>query len=775
MRKITVLLILFLLSGFLENHAQTSEYEIIGSDDYGRIFDVTYDENIKNRLYAITLGNHLLQSEDNGATWEILYALETGTIDGLKFLSGHNSLSFYSKNVTRTSLFVFNLQTGNISKEYELPYQQASEEWLEDYEIWENNPDIVAAIHGYKIGITPYQKVYYTENGGNDWSEIYHKENHDDVSINSVRISPDNSEKILMGRGAGSQGISGGLWISEDKGQTWTEKLPEVTFKPIAFHPENPEEIWIGSGSGSFDQEENLYKSTDGGETWEVIPLEWTDYIQDCINRIGINPYNPDHFVVLEENEIAISYDGGQNWTLFVYPGYDEIYEYSFGLNISFNPFDEEELWISANYFPMFSSDAGESLERQKTPFFVGEGNICFLNKEGEQHLYYGLQNGYIHRDLQTMEENEYDLLPLNYMTINIPTTLYPDKNQPGRVFTYSGGFMGKELKVSDDHGENRSLLVSGFAEQCTAVVPVPGNPDKIWAAFATLSSDIEIKEIDFSDLHNPEINSITPPRYQDDIFNIYFDRGNPERVLLSQGGSLYQSSDGGASWTEVSNGLELLDPDSDVIIKLTENPLNEDQLAIATSKGIFTTHDRGQQWERISDKPAHTVKFSDVQDGHIVAVVHNSDVSDFGIFFSSDHGQTWDEISREELLYVKTGHVLKASDIEFEEDKANIYVSSVGLGLIRFSVNLESLGIEDFEISTRKNLSVYPNPAVETISVPTANPLDSYQIFDINGKQVLSGTDPGYIDVTSLESGIYLIHTISQNNMGQSGKFIKK
>src|SRR5699024_9742770 len=109
--------------------------------------------------------------------------------------------------------------------------------------------------------------------------------------------------------------------------------------------------------------------------------------------------------VILEENEVIISKDGGANWQTYVYPGYDEINEYSYGLNITFNPFNEEELWVSANYFPMFSSDSGANLERQKTPFFVGEGNVAYIENSNEKHLYYGAQYGYIHRDLQTMEE----------------------------------------------------------------------------------------------------------------------------------------------------------------------------------------------------------------------------------------------------------------------------------------------------------------------------------------------------------------------------------
>lgn len=775
MKKI-ILLIGLLTMGLLKTHAQSTEFEIIGSEEYGRIFDVTYDENIENRLYATTLGNHILKSDDNGNNWEVLYALENGTIDGLRFLNEQNSLTFYTKNLNRTSIFVFDLQTESISKEYQLPYQQANQEWLNDYEIWNNNLDVVVAIQEYKIGIVVFQKVYYTENGGLDWNEIYSKENHDDVSVNSITISPDNPEKIFMGRGVGSQGIYGGLWISEDKGQTWTEKLPGITFKPITFHPENPNEIWIGSSlSGSSGQEESLYKSTDSGETWELIPLEWTDYIQDCINIIGINPVNPNHIVILEENEVIISKDGGANWQTYVYPGYDEINEYSYGLNITFNPFNEEELWVSANYFPMFSSDSGANMERQKTPFFVGEGNVAYIENSNEKHLYYGAQYGYIHRDLQTMEEQEYDILPLNYFTINIPTTLYTDPEIPGRIFTYSGGFMGKELKVSDDHGENRTTIYTGFAEQCTAIVPLPDNHNKVWAVFANLSTDVNIKEIDFSDIQNPQVNSIVPPRNSTDIFNIYFDPENSQNILLSQGGKMYRSSNGGNTWEESNNGLETLDPDSDIIIKLIENPLNENQITIATSKGVFTTLNNGETWNQILNKPAHNIKYSNQSEGQIIAVVHNSEVSQFGIMYSLHDGEDWEEINPNELLHVQTGHVLNSSDIVFEEEKANIYISSIGLGLIQYTIDLESLSIEDIEVISGEKLIIYPNPATDTVHIQYSETIQNYEVFNANGKKMLDGNNLKNINITTLPSGIYYIRAKNENKKYLFGKFIKK
>lgn len=772
----TIILFAFLMMVFpFVGHAQNSDYKIIGSEEYGRIFDLTYDQNIENRVYALTLGNHLLKSDDNGKNWEILHAF-TFDIDGLKFLDTENALSFYSKNLRTAELFVFDLDANSISKVIQLPPQQADSEWIDGYDFFSDDPDIAIVMQNYKIGIANFQKIQYTKTGGDQWEEVYHTVNHDNVFINLVAISPDNPEKLFLARSVGDSGVYGGLWISENGGATWTENLPGTTFNPIAFHPENSNEIWIGSGiSAGSGQEEGLYKSTNGGTDWELISLNWTSYIMDCINVIGINPGNPNHIVVLEENEVAVSYDGGENWELFVYPGYDEIDEYSYGLNLSFNPFHEEELWVSANYFPMFSADSGESLLRQKTPFFVGEGNVRLTVNEGENHLYYGVQFGYVHRDLQTMEEQDFDILPLNYVTINSSTVLFVDPNIPGRVYTFSGGFMGHELKVSDDHGENTTSLYSTFLGECTAVMPFPNNPDKIWAVFSSMGNDVEIQEIDFSNPSNPEISSIAPPQSSGELLNIYFDPNNPQNVLLSQSGVMYRSSDGGNQWEESNNGLEILNPNSDVIVKLVENPLDENQLTIATSKGVFTTFDSGLQWELLSAMPAHNIKHSSISENQLVAVTHRSEISDFGIFLSVDYGENWEEIDPEDLLFLKSGHVLRSSAIYFEdEETAIVYVSSVGLGLVQFTIDLQSLEIEDVEIISNEPLILYPNPTTEFLNIKNRNTFDTYEIFDLQGKRLMYGKIKESLDVSHLDSGVYLIRVQGQNTTSQTGKFIK-
>ena len=69
MKSVLSLSMLFLLT--LVVNAQIN-FE--GSYEYGRLYDVTYDVATQNKVYALTLGNHLLMSENNGQNWEVIYS-----------------------------------------------------------------------------------------------------------------------------------------------------------------------------------------------------------------------------------------------------------------------------------------------------------------------------------------------------------------------------------------------------------------------------------------------------------------------------------------------------------------------------------------------------------------------------------------------------------------------------------------------------------------------------------------------------------------------------
>ena len=125
----------------------------------------------------------------------------------------------------------------------------------------------------------------------------------------------------------------GGVWKTDDAGQTWTslfDKGPSSAIGAIAIAPSNPNVIYAGGGQPEprYDVQSGrgIYKSSDGGATWTDLGLHDTRYI----GRIWVSPTDPNVVVVAavghffgasDARGIYRSTDGGKTWTYPVAPG----------------------------------------------------------------------------------------------------------------------------------------------------------------------------------------------------------------------------------------------------------------------------------------------------------------------------------------------------------------------------------------------------------------------------------------------------------------------
>jgi len=110
--------------------------------------------------------------------------------------------------------------------------------------------------------------------------------------INCVAFHPSNSNILFAGAPAG------GFWKSSDAGQTWqttTDNLASLGVSSIAVHPNNPNIIYIATGDrdGGDTYSAGVLKSTDGGLTWGATGV--TDLLSNALkgSKILLNPNNP--------------------------------------------------------------------------------------------------------------------------------------------------------------------------------------------------------------------------------------------------------------------------------------------------------------------------------------------------------------------------------------------------------------------------------------------------------------------------------------------------
>jgi len=121
--------------------------------------------------------------------------------------------------------------------------------------------------------------------------------------------------------------VGGGVWKTENAGQTWrpiADGLPVASIGALAVAPSNPSVIYAGSGEADMRSDiiagNGMYVSRDAGTTWSHIGLE--DSTQ--IGRILVDPHDPNRLLVAvlghaygpnNMRGVYRSLDGGATWT----------------------------------------------------------------------------------------------------------------------------------------------------------------------------------------------------------------------------------------------------------------------------------------------------------------------------------------------------------------------------------------------------------------------------------------------------------------------------
>ncbi|MBK7936322.1 MAG: exo-alpha-sialidase [Lewinellaceae bacterium] len=159
----------------------------------------------------------------------------------------------------------------------------------------------------------------------------------------ALAIDVTNENRILAG------GVSGGLWLSEDGGQSWTRKTPlnahpgcvSIAQDTRAGHTNTWYYIsgeLIGtsaSGGGSFYLGDGMFKSTDGGNTWT--PLGATDNGDESDFssvwqggwRVVTDPVATQNIVYAATyGTIWRSTNGGTSWSAVLASGLNQTYSY---------------------------------------------------------------------------------------------------------------------------------------------------------------------------------------------------------------------------------------------------------------------------------------------------------------------------------------------------------------------------------------------------------------------------------------------------------------
>lgn len=681
----TTLLLTLLLTFFISARGQLA-FETSG--EYGRLADITYDEKIPDKLYALTLGNHIMVSTNNGGTWSILYSFprDLAFLSGLKLLPGGKALSFvagFNAEGELNGLYIFDLESNSIRQHFIMPNLDLNPS-IVSYNIYDAAAEIILLNTSYSLNWLPFTEVYYTKDNGQKWKLIYFSDNYKTVQINNTAIAPNDPSTLFLARGLGARGDDGGLFISTNEGTTWKRRLDSIPLTPIAFNPENPQEFFTGTAISFGKKPEALYHTVDGGSTFEQIPVKWEDHILNNINIIQYDRSNPKIIWMLEENEILKSTDGGKTWASAAFS--DESSVYRFGTSITINPQNSSQLAITSDAWPQISGDGGKTFTQIKNPFcltsMVALGNYIWL--------YYASQGGYLSKDLATQRTKAYQIQPpyMMYMhEANMNT--FPDTTINGRLFLFKrsdGFFYPAQLQYSNDDGNTVFRLpTEDYATGLKFIRKDPDSRQRYWLAYSFYNA---YSTVFILDMTNPAI-TFTPVEMPGfGLVNAVqvIPGSNGNTVYMTIGSKVYLSEDRGLTWNEKNKGLDMLEEDVDMIYDMQVNPFHPQSIAIVTTQGIFQTTDGGNNWLLINAATdLRKIAFSNIVDGHIIASAYTSMYSESRITFSTNGGSSWTNIPAAALNYLSC---TSSMDFKFYTDHADIYFATADLGIVKYQLN---------------------------------------------------------------------------------------
>ncbi|MEL6812685.1 MAG: hypothetical protein AAFP76_15250, partial [Bacteroidota bacterium] len=162
--------------------------------------------------------------------------------------------------------------------------------------------------------------LWLSENAGASWTPM--TDAIPSTGVGAIAVNPTDGDMLIIGTGEGysppSIAIKGGIgtFRSIDRGQTW---LPTsfsysmsagVSVLKLAWHPTDVNIVWMAASNG-------LWKSEDMGQTWNAILSDGTNHQNFIFDDIIIQEDNPNIMFVSHENVgVLKSTDGGNTFNL---------------------------------------------------------------------------------------------------------------------------------------------------------------------------------------------------------------------------------------------------------------------------------------------------------------------------------------------------------------------------------------------------------------------------------------------------------------------------
>jgi photosystem II stability/assembly factor-like uncharacterized protein len=459
--------------------------------------------------------------------------------------------------------------------------------------------------HLYLGGIANW--VFESTDGGRTWTRkgrVGPSDDPGDLIIDSLLVDAGDKHTLLAGVHR-SYNTEGGLYRSHDGGATWTAipALKDQSVRSLAQAPSDPSILVVGTLEG-------VYRSQDGGQSWNRISPPPPDPLSREIHEVeslAIDPKKPDTIYAGTWHLPWKTTDGGQHWRNIKQGVIDDSDVFS----IIVDPERPAVVYASACSGIYKSEDAGALFHKiQGIPATARRTRVLMQDTRHREIVYAGTTEGlYRTRDAG----REWQRITEANVIVN---DIYIDPSHAGRVLiaTDRGGVL-----ASDDNGATFAQSNEGFsARKVEALVADSRDPNRILAGIVNDKSY----------------------------------------------GGAFLTTDAGATWSQIADGLEGRDV-------FTFAQAKDGTILAGTSHGIFALEgDAGNTFShphwamhstivnsgtKIVSETVNGRRISRLEKIKIPARELSARIFDFdlttdlwavataeGVFTSKDKGQTW-------------------------------------------------------------------------------------------------------------------------------------
>lgn len=570
-----------------------------------------------------------------------------------------------------------------------------------------------------------------------------------------------------------------GLYQSKDNGQNFSRIAGPANqyFNPlsrvdgssqgwydltVAVHPKNPERVFMG-GIG-FAEWDTLQGARIVGNTFD-----------SPNNPFGIHADK--HNIVFDTmaNPIImyISSDGGvtktTNAPLTRYAAINNGYSTTQFYNVAGSADGKIIIGGTQDNNTLLIEDIEGTTKSTGFPILSGDGFHCDISAYNSDIMFYESQNGNLVRTLNGGEGSSriFDSRIEQSLGSNSPTNLFntpfrlwespttPDSSllffaanreiwvavnpkSPNTPTWYNLGSVNFTPSIISPNNDASSVYVGGRGgliridglDKISLSSPGAGVKDTIADKILEFVDSTILSDIKFTNLRTglPGNRSLT---------SIAIDQNDPNNVVITYGNYgnssyVFRTKDGlslAPSWVDITNNLPKM-PVYHAVINFS----NSSEVVLGTEFGIWATENGND------NAPIWVEQNNGVDANKPVPYVPVFEIRQLG-----RKDQTW------------KGPILLAG--------------SHGRGLFK----AESLLTSTREVNNDISLPLYPNPAKNHITIPSAMESASYQIIDLSGKIILSGVinQTNKISVSVLKAGIYIVRVNQSNGTTFSEKLI--